>query len=100
MRLYSASGKTEVLKLRFKRLNNHLDYRICKLANYVIYGKEGTGRNKKGKQASSTEPAGEAEEDDDAEDEGNDSTNDLSFSISTRDLEFAGFRKRKGSRKI
>ena len=47
MRLYSASGKTEELKLRFKRLNNHLDYRICKLANYLIYGKEGTGRNKK-----------------------------------------------------
>ena len=66
----------------------------------MIYGKGGTGRNKMGKQASSTEPAGEAEEDDDAEDEGNDSTNDSSFSISTRDLEFAGFRKRKGSRKI
>ena len=99
MRLYSASDKTDELKSRFKRLSNYLDYRICKLAN-VIYGKEGTGRNKKAKQASSTEPAGETEEDDGAEDESNDSTNDSSFSISTRDLEFAGFSKRKGLLKI
>lgn len=100
IRLYKESVKTEELKQRYKRLNSFMDYRIIKLVS-VVYGRNGSGRDKKKAKTCSRSSEEDVPDDcydaqaDDTEEYVETSLTDSSFSVTARDFSFGGLVRKK-----